>query len=651
MTLGRARWLLPGALAVAAWFLAQPASANGRMPGATEFGISAADPDHLIARATYGLVQSFDRGASWQWICEQAINVSGESDPPMALTPDGSLVLLPTAGSSLISRDRGCSWAEAPAPLREHKPIDLTVDPSDPAHLLVVTSTIDTIDDAGIVSYTNVLFETRDNAASWREAGRLRPDFKVETVELAAADPRRIYVSGTASESPLVGVIERSDDAGASWERTTLDLPATSGSLFISAIDPSDPDRLWLRVPAQGDRFGLFPASLLFSADKGASFVMVGATTMGMLGFALSPDGTRVAYGGPADGLFVGPADGSAAFEHVSALRVRCLRWNRDGLYACGTEPMDPFSVGRSTDQGASFEPIYALRETCPQQCPDGSSFAQHCEAAWRGVAQRIAADGASCSVPWARPSTPGADAGVQDAGVQDAGGARDAGTRKDAMIPDANEPAPPARGDDDRSGCSVVAVRSSTASPLAVWLSVCALFLVRAARRRLARRSVVSRAMTVVTAVAVTAAGCSDDASDAMQPSARDAGMFAPCSKEIPPFEDGLSALGEQGRVAVRLIEASRYPPRKYANEWVLALEGADGQALADAQVSRVETFMPVHGHYGRPPATVEALEQPGQLRAKVHFTMRGPWEVRIAANAPELGEDAIVLEVCVEE
>src|SRR5690349_41979 len=87
------------------------ARANGRMPGATELSIAKSDSRHLLARATFGLVQSFDGGDSWQWICEQAINVSGEADPPLALTEDGTLVLLPTVGSTMISRDKGCSWS------------------------------------------------------------------------------------------------------------------------------------------------------------------------------------------------------------------------------------------------------------------------------------------------------------------------------------------------------------------------------------------------------------------------------------------------------------------------------------------------------------------------------------------------------------
>jgi len=468
---------------------AAPARANGRMPGATELTIGKGEPSHLLARATYGLVQSFDGGESWQWICEQAINVSGEADPPLAMTADGSLVLLPTTGATLISRDRGCSWQQAPAPLHMHRPIDLTVDPTDAAHVLVLTGTIDTIDDRGVVSYTNVLFETRDNAASWSEVGTLRPDFEVETLEIAASDPKRVYVSGTASSSPLLGVIERSDDGGKSWTRTMLDLPPTSGSLFVSAVDPTDPDRLWVRVPAQGDRFGLFPASLLVSSDKGASFAMLGATEKGMLGFALSPDGTRLAYGGPFDGLYVGASDGSSPFVKAATVRVRCLRWNADGLYACGSEPQDPFSVGLSTDEGASFRPVYRMIDTCPQECAAGTSFANSCEQSWSGIGPRIAASGETCSVSWARPPPTSTDAGVMGAmGAKDAGASTDAGAdtradagkpatggtamnggsggRRSASQPDAAPPSPAAMHGDEGGGCSCAAIGGGVKVP-----------------------------------------------------------------------------------------------------------------------------------------------------------------------------------------
>src|SRR5687768_10904563 len=83
-------WLVACAAWLALDLCAETARANGRLPGATELAINRSDPDHLIARATFGMVQSFDGGASWQWICERAVNVSGEADPPVTVTEDGT---------------------------------------------------------------------------------------------------------------------------------------------------------------------------------------------------------------------------------------------------------------------------------------------------------------------------------------------------------------------------------------------------------------------------------------------------------------------------------------------------------------------------------------------------------------------------------
>lgn len=405
-----------------------PAGANGRMPGANDVMFDPSDPEHLVLRATFGVLQSFDRGQTWQWVCEQIIGTAGViADPPMALVADRTIVLLPPNGGALLSRDRGCSWVDAPEPLPGERGADLTLDPNDPARLWVLTSTLDTIDASGFGTYRNLLIETRDSAASWQVLRELPSDFEAETVEVAKSDPSRLYVSGTASRNPRLGIIERSEDGGATWTRSELELPAGTGSLLISAIHPELPDRLWLRVPARGDTIGVLPARLYVSDDKGQSMRMLALTRRGMFGFALSPDATQLAYGGPGDGLFIGPADGSAEFRKASDLGVRCLRWPAtDSLYACGTEPPNGSSLAVSRDGGASFEKLYALAETCPQTCAEDSPSARTCPDAWQLTQQQLGVAGPMCEAP-------------PDAGM-DAAVARDAGARK---------PSAP------RSGCS----------------------------------------------------------------------------------------------------------------------------------------------------------------------------------------------------
>lgn len=118
-------------------------------------------------------------------------------------------------------------------------------------------------------------------------------------------------------------------------------------------------------------------------------------------------------------GLFVGPSNSSGELVHVNNLGVRCLRWTEGGLYACGTEPNDPFSVGVSTDRGASFQPIYRMQETCPQACADGTPFASLCEQPWSGIGSLIKSSGQGCAVPWTamgENTSASGDAGVDAA-------------------------------------------------------------------------------------------------------------------------------------------------------------------------------------------------------------------------------------------
>jgi MYXO-CTERM domain-containing protein len=213
-----------------------------------------------------------------------------------------------------------------------------------------------------------------------------------------------------------------------------------------------------------------------------------------MFGFALSPDGTELAYGGPFDGLYVGPSDGTGQFKKVSNLQVRCLRWISTGLYVCGTEPADPFSLGVSTDKGASFKSIYKLADTCPQVCPNGTQFEATCKDTWTTIGPFIKATGEACSVPWSI-----VDAGMNSAGMNGAG--MNGGSNSDAGNPEAGpRPAdagappgdaaadpghrmPPKNASRTSSGCSCsVATDDSSAFELgvSVLLSVLAAWRLR---------------------------------------------------------------------------------------------------------------------------------------------------------------------------
>ncbi len=395
----QARGLLTAALVCVA---ATTAHANGRMPGATGLAIHPDDGEQLLLGLTFGLALSRNGGASWAWMCEQQIEGNGSNvDPSIVMTGNGTLVVVSlTNGGVLVSRDDGCSFERAMGPLQGHRGVDLTLDPGGSGRVLALMSRIVAIDERNRAIYRNFVAHSQDHGGSWEVLAELPDAMRVETLEVAPSDPNRIYVSGTDSGDPLQGIIMRSDDGGLSWTRSTVELPFGSGSLFVSGIHPEDADTLWVRVPGLGDLNGVLPARLWVSTDGGASFEQIADTGGGMLGFAVSPEGDRVAFGGPLDGLFVAPADGSAPPSRVADMVVTCLRWHASGLYACALEPNAPYSLAHSVDPAEgfeSFESVWQRAQTCRAACAAASTLERTCREPWEELAPQVGAADALC--------------------------------------------------------------------------------------------------------------------------------------------------------------------------------------------------------------------------------------------------------------
>lgn len=419
------------------------ARANGRFPQAGQIAIDPRDPNHIVLRTTYGLVQSTDGGLAWRWICEPAAYPNGY-DPAILVTGNGS-VLTASDGVSR-STDRGCAWTRADAPLRGQFVTDLALDGASLSHAIASAIPIDQTE-----GFRGVFAETFDDGATWVTKGAFPPDFRALTVELApssSASTRRIYAAGLGG-NPLVAQLARSDDGGATWTLTTLDL--AGGTPWISAVDPHDAAVVYLRVDAfPGDR-------LLVSRDGGGTFADAYLAQGDLLGFALSPDGSRVALGGPDDGLLVASAQ-DLAFTKVNELRPQCLTWTASGLFVCADATTESFSAGVSHDEGRTVQPLYRNRDLAPLECARGATSDALCPLLWPGIAATLGAD-AGAPVD----ASAGNDAGAPDAGV-------------------------PANADllDARGGCSCSTADSSGASSGNALLTAAAIaFAAYAAGRR----------------------------------------------------------------------------------------------------------------------------------------------------------------------
>jgi hypothetical protein len=379
------------ALATAALALADDARANGRFPQAGQLVPDPGDARHLVARTTYGVVQSVDDGASWTWICEKSIGYGDNFDPFLAVTGDATLVAL--FGGVASTHDRGCGFALATAPFVDQFVTDLSAEAT-AGHAIALVST-----GSADGTFDTFVAATSDAGKTWAALGQKLPgDLLATTLDSAPSRDARLYVSGVYG-TPKHAVLEISDDRGASWTRREL---GESDAPYLAAIDPTNPDVVYVRLDgATTDR-------ALVSRDAGLTWATVFTSQGDLLGFARSPDGKTLALGGPSDGVLTADST-TLGFTKVSDQRLRCLAWSASGLYACADEfaKVTPeFTLGRSTDAGKTWQALYRMSALAPLACAAGSTTGASCPAYWPAVAATIGASAAG-----------GPDAGVADAG------------------------------------------------------------------------------------------------------------------------------------------------------------------------------------------------------------------------------------------
>jgi hypothetical protein len=377
-------------VAATLWLLATGlASANGRMPAANRIIFSPSSPNIVVVRATYGLLPSSDNGRTWAFLCEDALGLPqmATEDPAMGLTASNALVTgLLSPGGIQVSRDNGCNWSCAGGLLANEAIVDIAIRPDAPDTIVALTSN-PLSGDAGGGTYSQV-FQSTDDGATWTPLGvALDPSALVTTIDVAASDPHRLYVSATRGFGPArTAALFASMDDGATWTEWPTPLDTTvETAIYIGGVDPLDADRVYLRTNGRSRLF------VTASSDAGLSFQTVLTLTGEMLGFALSPDGSKVFAGGEIDGLFVGDRS-SLAFRRQSSvvagtgglardIHVQCLATRAGELWACADEPSG-FIVGISTDDGATFSPRLHLDSVkAPVACAPGVPTAFACGA------------------------------------------------------------------------------------------------------------------------------------------------------------------------------------------------------------------------------------------------------------------------------
>jgi hypothetical protein len=383
---------------VALW--AARAAANGRYPAASQVAFDPADASHFVVSATIGLLESRDRGRSFGWRCEPILGSPGNEDVLVAVTASGATIAATPKG--LLRSNDGCSFDSVPELMGEIAR-DVALSPGAPHRVL----TIRLGSDAG--TFDSQLLRSDDDGRTWSSVGTPLPsDLLPLTIDAAPSDPSRVYVSARlGAANGFASVLLRSADGGQSFERSDIPETIDSRTAYIAAVHPINPDRVYLRI------YDPAGTKIWTSVDGGRTFrqLFVGADQL--YGFAISPGGDRIAFGGPGDGIWVGASNGTGLMRR-SSVSPTCLRWSVDGLYACADPNRVGFLVGRSIDEAATFETLLTFDSLCGRTgCAPETQNGQLCPADWERVAPIV---GTSCGVD-AGPRESGASQGLDATG------------------------------------------------------------------------------------------------------------------------------------------------------------------------------------------------------------------------------------------
>ncbi len=396
---------------------------NGRFPQAQQvvIGPGPGRSDVVALRVTFGVLLSTDGGRNFGWICEDGLYYplvpAFNYDPSVELSASGALVF--GFENGIRSTADGCTTTDVTGTSR-HAFADLTSDPTG--------NTLFAIESTPGVPATIWRMDRGLSEVSRYDTGM--SDVRFDTIEVAPSNARRLYLTGRAG-AEFRPVFYRSDDGG----RTVTPLEPDAGaadSMWVSGVDPRDPDTLYVRATV-----GL-GTELRRSRDGGRSFHRIASTPDPMLGFAISDDGRTVWIGSIEAGLLRSD-DGGESFRPVNRLPILCLRQHAGVLWACSDWVSQPFALGRSRDQGATFEPMLHLTNFSnfqgPPACGVRSEGAEVCVERWP-VFQRELTDG---DLLYDAGPLPSGDGGLRRDAAADVSSPRDGGA--EAGVMDATTP------------------------------------------------------------------------------------------------------------------------------------------------------------------------------------------------------------------
>lgn len=344
------------------------ALADGALPDSLAFALPADKPHQIFAGTNFGLLVSTDDGASFDWVCEEAIG-SGAYLFQLGPAPDDILYALSLDGLS-YSTDDGCSWQHGAIP--GELATDAFPSPTDAQRVFAIVQPPQ--GDAPFI--TRQVFESNDHGQTFAQA-LYGPDAGelLTGIELARSAPE--LWATLYQYQPTEGLIARSLDDGGTW--ATLDLGVAQIPRLL-AVDPSNPGRVFLRMSVDSS-----VDALARWDDATHSLTTLKPLDDKMSAFVLRANGDVLVS--ELSGKTWVSHDGSTFELLDSSSHLRALG-ERDGtLYALADNFGDGWAVGTSSD-GKSWKHLFQYGQIRGvRQC---GNLAQLCAQPWIALQSKL---------------------------------------------------------------------------------------------------------------------------------------------------------------------------------------------------------------------------------------------------------------------
>lgn len=334
--------------------VAATARADGAFPNSQNIMTPAALPHEIVLGTNFGLVISFDDGHTWTWSCEQPLNAFAtlyQFGPP----PANRLFAVSNKGV-IASDDVGCSWSAAAGLAPGVAPLDVFADPTDASRVYAVAPAST---DPGAVQ------EVRRSSDGGRTfdtvAYSAAANDNVSGVEVARSAPQTITLTLT-SGAAFTPKVAQSTDGGGHWTLHDLSasLPAGTYSISLIAVDPTNPQKLFLRARSSAGEV------LAVSADGGATAAVPVSLPDGALtAFTRLDSGTLVVAGVQgSDDVAFRSKDGGTTFQKLPApIPILGLSSRGTTLYAATDTTLAGAAIEASADEGTTWQPLMAYSD------------------------------------------------------------------------------------------------------------------------------------------------------------------------------------------------------------------------------------------------------------------------------------------------